>query len=310
MSASTPSTPFRQGQYVRVKSEAEIATTLAGGKLEGIPFMPEMARYCGRTFRIHRRAMKTCVEGHSLRSLKGTLLLEDLRCRGEFHDGCQRNCRFFWKEAWLAPVPPPGEGDAPRPPASDAGSAWTGGLPTREGDRYLCQSTELFNATGQLSRWNVTHFISEIRAGELSIPAFLHILRDTLLDRVGRALGLGRKGVPRGWAREAPSRGGLDLKAGEWVEVKSVDEIRRTLDAEGKHRGLSFEPDMVDFTGQRFEVEFPVRNIILEQTGKMIHLEHTVALKGVACHGTCAMNCPRNNTLYWREIWLRRAGKA
>ena len=106
------------------------------------------------------------------------------------------------------------------------------------------------------------------------------------------------------------SRGRLDLKAGDWVEVKSTDEIRLTLDFDGRNYGLSFEPDMVDFTGRRFQVEFPIQKIILEQTGKMIPLANTVALKRVACEGLCTKNCPRNNTLYWPEIWLKRIEEA
>ena len=64
---------------------------------------------------------------------------------------------------------------------------------------------------------------------------------------------------------------------------------------------------MIDFIGGRFQVEFPIRRIILEETGKMVPLANTVALKGVSCAGLCAKNCPRNNTLYWREAWLKRA---
>ena len=32
------------------------------------------------------------------------MLLEDLRCDGSAHDGCQAECRVFWKEAWLKRV--------------------------------------------------------------------------------------------------------------------------------------------------------------------------------------------------------------
>jgi len=58
--------------------------------------------------------------------------------------------------------------------------------------------------------------------------------------------------------------------------------------------------------GGRYQVEFPVQKIILEQSGKMVRLTNTVALKGVVCEGVCVNNCPRAEYLYWRESWLRR----
>ena len=93
------------GQLVEVRSAQEITATLdADGKLDGVPFMPEMAIHCGRAFRIFRRADITCVEGHGLRRMNSTVFLEDVRCDGSAHDGCQRSCLIFWKEAWLKPV--------------------------------------------------------------------------------------------------------------------------------------------------------------------------------------------------------------
>lgn len=301
-----PPLSLHRGRLARVRPLEEIAATLdADGKLDGMPFMPEMVRHCGRIFRIYRRAEKSCVEGHSLRRLKSTVLLEGLRCDGALHDGCQRNCLFFWKEAWLEPVLD-GTGEPCQVPAPEGLPDWVRALPTRDGERYICQSTELLNATQDLSRWNITHFFAEIRAGELSILMFLRILLDTGLDRLRRGF-QGKRLAALSGAGKSASRGDLGLKVGEWIVVKPADEIRLTLDPNGKNLGLSFEPDMVDFTGGRFQVEFPIRKIILEQTGKMISLENTVALKGVACDGLCTKNCPRNNTLYWREAWLKRA---
>ena len=93
---------FRHGDMVTVRSLEEILATLdADAKFEGLPFMPEMAPYCGRTFKVFRRADKTCVEGIGIRSMRDTVFLEGLRCNGSLHDGCQRGCLFFWKNAWL-----------------------------------------------------------------------------------------------------------------------------------------------------------------------------------------------------------------
>lgn len=293
-----------KGHLVRVRTEAEILATLdAEGRLEGMPFMPEMTRYFGQTFRVYRRAVKTCVEGNAIRRLTDTVLLEGLRCDGAFHEGCQRSCPYFWKEAWLEPMP-----ESAAPPEETPGpvsGTWLDRFPTRREERFFCQSTELLGATHRLSRWDLTHLLTEIRVGELSIRMFLQILVHTLANRVREMLGFQRLGQLTG-SREDFTKGDLDLQPGEWVEIKPAPEIRRTLDADGKNRGLSFEPTMVDFAEGRFQVDYPIRRIISEQTGEMVFLTHTVALKGVTCTGLCAKNCPRNNTLYWREAWLRR----
>ena len=43
------------------RTEEEILRTLdADGRLEGVPFMPEMLRFCGREFRVRARAHKVC----------------------------------------------------------------------------------------------------------------------------------------------------------------------------------------------------------------------------------------------------------
>ena len=31
-------------------------------------------------------------------------MLDDLRCGGQAHGGCQAGCRLYWKEAWLQPA--------------------------------------------------------------------------------------------------------------------------------------------------------------------------------------------------------------
>ena len=105
---------LRAGDEVVVRAPEEILATLdEDGALGGLPFMPEMARYCGTRFRVARRIEKTCVEGHwSQRRFPANdvVVLGELRCSGDHHDGCKRGCMVFWKEAWLQRVKP---GNAP-----------------------------------------------------------------------------------------------------------------------------------------------------------------------------------------------------
>jgi hypothetical protein len=49
----------------------------------------------------------------------------------------------------------------------------------------------------------------------------------------------------------------MKLRAGDWVEVRSREEILRSLDENGRLEGLPFMPQMFQYRGQRFfEVDF------------------------------------------------------
>ena len=107
-----PGSPARlrlwPGEWVKVRSFAEISRTLdSEGRLDGLPFMPEMLRHCDRHYRVFRRIEKIHyyfgpVAPH-LRRLRDSVLLEGLRCDGSGHGGCQAGCQLIWKEAWLVP---------------------------------------------------------------------------------------------------------------------------------------------------------------------------------------------------------------
>ena len=143
---------FLKGRLVEVRSASEILETLdRDGCLEGMPFMPEMAQYCGLRFRIFRHAHKTCVEGYGLRRLRSTVFLEGLRCDGSAHDGCERDCQIFWKEAWLNPIPEDQQ-TLETLEATDGGTtALLAQLSNRRDGRYICQSTQLADATAPMS---------------------------------------------------------------------------------------------------------------------------------------------------------------
>ena len=99
---------------------------------------------------------------------------------------------------------------------------------------------------------------------------------------------------------------GLKLKAGEWVEVRSKEEILRTLDQSGQLDGMPFMPEMFTFCSQRFQVYkrahktcdtvFPVRGRRVDQT---VHLETRC---GGQAHGGCDAGC----LIFWKEAWLKR----
>jgi len=302
---------FLAGEMVEVKSAAEIAASLdADGRLDGMPFMPEMLAFCGRKLKVSRRADKTCVEGfYGMRKLGGAVLLEEARCDGAAHGGCQRNCMMFWKEEWLRPAV---AGDAiivPDLKAESKARQMLANLPTKAGDRYACQSTTLGEITQQQSKWDVGHLVADLRRGELAPIDFVLMVGRTLVNRLRGLAGLADLGALVGHS-DGKSKTTLDLKPGDWVKIRSAEAIKATLGPDGRNLGLTFEPEMTRYIGGTYEVDFPVRSIILEETGEMARLNRTVALKGLSCKGVCAKNCPRANTLYWREAWLERVEQA
>jgi hypothetical protein len=178
-------------------------------------------------------------------------------------------------------------------------------LPTREQNRYLCQSTALATATANLPGWNLLPYMRQVRDGELTATRLLQIVALVLVNMLRRLFGFNEIGGLTGLKSQS-SKTNLALQPGEWVRIKSPDEIHRTLDPAGRNRGLKFEPEMSESCGKLFQMDVPVNKMIREETGEMIDVKNTVTLKGLTCHGVCAKSCPRNNYWYWREDWLER----
>lgn len=290
-------------RLVEVRSPREILATLdQHGQLDGLPFMPEMLAFCGQRITVARRANRTCVVGHGFRRMRSAVFLQDARCNGSVHDHCDRGCLLFWKEAWLKPLDADSPGDETDHAADLKAARVLARLPTRRAGAYVCQSTQLAAATTPIGRWDLRPWLGEVWRGELSLRAFVGTVWGALRRRVLRRPDAG---VLAGSAQR-PSRGELRLAPGEWITVKSTDEICGTLDVRGRNRGLTFQPTMNDAIGRTFRVAFPVRRMIVETTGKMIELGNTVALEGVTCQGACVAHCPRQEYLFWRESWLRR----
>ena len=160
----------RAGDWVEVRSKEEILATLdERGRLDGMPFMPQMFRYCGQQFQVHKRAHKTCdtVSGKALGlSLTDGVHL-DLRCDGNAYGGCQAACLVFWKEAWLKPADQVGAGTSngmpaasttgrPRQGCTEAAVNASTRHPEARDDqqRYSCQRRELLAFTKPLKWWD------------------------------------------------------------------------------------------------------------------------------------------------------------
>ncbi len=294
---------FRRGEWAEVRSLDEIQATLdAEGKLDGLPFMPEMIKYCGRKFRVSRRADRIFLDRYCyVAKLKDAVFLENFRCDGQAHDGCQMRCELFWKEAWLKPADPPDQSEADL----HAKELVALNLPTRKGDRFTCQATELVHASSKLPWWDPRQYVREVILGETTVGKLFADLLSRARQKALRLFKTLNGPAENSLTQPTPTET-LNLHAGEWVEVKSLPEIQATLDANGKNRGLGFAPDQAEFCGKRFRVAGRVERLILEWSGELRPITNTVELEEVTCHGRMCRSCPRNCYHLWREIWLRR----
>jgi hypothetical protein len=65
------------GEWVEVRSKEEILRTLDhNGRLDGMPFMPEMFQFCGQRFRVYKSAHKTCDPHYRSRRIHHAVHLE------------------------------------------------------------------------------------------------------------------------------------------------------------------------------------------------------------------------------------------
>jgi hypothetical protein len=312
---------LRAGDWVEIRSEAEILSTLdKDGKLDGLQFMPEMLRYCGRQVRVYRRADKTCDTIKSTRSLRMTnaVHLENLRCDGAHHGGCQAACLIFWKEAWLKPVPARVNGGlerhgnaAPGLTRAELEDLTTRKDPVAPDERvFVCQATELLGATTPLPWWDPRQYFRELRSGNVGLGTFVRVLATAWFNALQRRRG-GTQYPPlrAGALQQTPVRR-LDLRPGERVRVRSLQEIQNTLSPNRRNRGLSFVNEMVPFCGGEYRVLRRVTQIINERTGKMMQFPgECVVLDGVVCKGHLSRErllCPRSIYPFWREVWLER----
>ncbi len=298
---------LRPGDLVEVRPALEILETLdAEGTADRLPFMREMVELCGKRFRVARRMLKTCYYGETngMRKFRAddVVVLEDLRCSGAEHDGCQKACMIFWREAWLRRVENVDDNVGAEQNGTDELS---GRLKVLKGpNKYFCQASEILNATTDLSRWDrIGKCFDEVWVGNCTSFEMVRRVISWLFWRFRRIL-FGE--YARGTNKRTPVES-LRLQAGEWVDVKPVESIAKTLDQKGHNRGLYFTPDMRRLCGKICQVEKPLEKIIVDGTGEMRKMHNTVYLKGGLCGCIYALGgCPRGEFSYWREIWLQR----
>jgi hypothetical protein len=310
---------LRRGDVVEVKSPNEIHATLdSTGALEALPFMPEMIAYCGRRFVVAGRAEKVCDTVHhwGSRRFSDTVFLEELRCDGTGHGGCQAECRLYWKESWLRRVTHAGAADVKSEVDSNGllhqltvtQAVRTGSADAP--DRYRCQATEAFRASAPLRLLGPAPYFREYRCGNVRFLHWLRVICRATVVETRRKLGLLPAVHVPGPGSSSPRGEPLSLQPGDWVRVKTREAIAETLTKQGTNRGLSFDREMLPFCGTAHQVRQRINRIVDEQSGEMIAIRSDcLSLEGAVCSGDRSDRrwfCARQIYPYWREAWLER----
>ncbi len=302
------------GDVVEIRSLEQIRNTLdASGCYDGLPFMAEMAAFCGRRARVFRVVDKIYDYGRSntLRRLKDAVLLDDLRCDGSAHGGCQASCYMIWNRRWLRRVPRAAAADLLE--AGDFGAhmhprrvpavvpAVNGALPTR----YECQYTQLAVASTPLRPWDLRQDVRPLLSGNVTLRAFAVAVLTRLFNAVQAYRGgSGFPAMARGVLTKTPLVV-HDLASGSRVRVLSRDQIAATLDVKGRNRGLWFDLDMIKYCGGRYTVAKRVQRIIDAATGRMLEMKTpSIVLQGADASGEFLHFCPQHEQIFWRESWL------
>lgn len=310
------------GDQVEVLGKEEILKTLdKRGQLDGLPFMPQMFKYCGERYKVYKRAHKTCdtVNRTGGRRINDCVHL-DLRCDGESHGDCQAACLIFWKTTWLKPLKVgqsvesacSKQKSVADEPTDDSCctehnvSSATRAEPGKEHSRYMCQATQLPYFSTLLPWWDVRQYFEDYTSGNVTLvkffrgfsyAAYYSLCHATRKRRGGFSLlriydlfqsATGGVPYPR-WTGLIPSGQPtpiqtLDLQAGELVRVKSYREILETLDSQNKNRGLYFDAEMVPYCGGTYQVRRRVNVFIDESTGVPVTMKTpAIILENVWC---------------------------
>jgi CelD/BcsL family acetyltransferase involved in cellulose biosynthesis len=147
-----------------------------------------------------------------------------------------------------------------------------------------------------------------------------HTLVERVRGRLDRGLGV-KSGITSGIRRmidPPPARDPLGQPSmfapGEWVRVKSAEELRRTLDSRDKTRGLLFTDAQWQTAGKVFRTARQVRRL-RDDHGRFRPVSRTVLLEGVDCSasgaasddGQAPAGCGRHCPMMYRDEWLEPA---
>ena len=130
-----------------------------------------------------------------------------------------------------------------------------------KGEVFRCQATEATRATTPMPEKAVGQYVREVRVGNVGVPELVRVGSSALVTKLARKAGL-RPYLPLEVAGKDRVDGEkLGLQPGEWVRVRTKEEIGKTLNAGGAHRGMLFTHEMVQYCGQVFRVRSRVERL-------------------------------------------------
>lgn len=109
-----------------------------------------------------------------------------------------------------------------------------------------------------------------------------------------------------------------ELRGGDWVQVKDLEEIVRTLDADGTLDGLPFMPEMVQYCGRQFQLGRRARKTCLEYVSHHVTVigmrefcgDPLWVIDGLRCSGNDHDGCQRGCLIFWKSEWLKKLSTA
>src|SRR6478735_1789385 len=101
------------------------------------------------------------------------------------------------------------------------------------------------------------------------------------------------------------------MRAGDWIEVRSKQEILATLDDKGQLGGMPFMPQMFQYCGQRFKVykrgHKTCDTIVFNWDSPGRRVADGIHLN-LRCDGAAYGGCQAACLIFWNEAWLKPAG--
>ena len=99
----------------------------------------------------------------------------------------------------------------------------------------------------------------------------------------------------------------VPLNAGDWVRVRSLEEIQSTLSTFKELKGCAFLEDMTQYCGTKQRVFKVMERFLDERDYQVKKVKGIVLLEGVFCQGTPVFGrCDRSCLSFWREEWLEK----
>ncbi|NUR70147.1 MAG: hypothetical protein HOU81_04965 [Hamadaea sp.] len=109
-------------------------------------------------------------------------------------------------------------------------------------------------------------------------------------------------------ASSASTEKTTEYRVGQWVEVRTAEEIMATLDDKGDVDALPFMPEMLQYCGRRLRVGKVANKVCDTMTRSgMRRMENAVHLMGVRCDGSSHSGCQAACLIYWKTDWIKPA---